>query len=223
LAELIRDWESNLPECVKLAYLPRPGIVRLRLTVTGNCARDSKQILEVIESKLLDVIGQHVFGYDDISLEQVLGELLKEQKLTLGTAESCTGGNIARLITSVPGSSAYFNGTVIAYQNRIKSELLNVDQALINKHGAVSKAVVEQMAKGVQKQMHTDTAIATSGVAGPDGGTKDKPVGTTWISVVYKEKMITKKFLFWGTRERVIDQASFAAMQLLRQLILGMI
>lgn len=223
MAVLLRDWESNLPDCMKLAYLPRPGILRLRLTVTGKCASESEQMLEVIVGKLLKIIPKHVFGYDDISLEQALGELLKERGLTVATAESCTGGNVAHLITSVPGSSAYYNGSVIAYQNRIKTEVLNVDEALINKHGAVSSAVVEQMAIGVQAGLGTDTAIATSGVAGPDGGTKDKPVGTTWISVVYGSRIVTEKFLFWGTRERIVDQASFTAMQLLRRLILDLI
>ncbi|MFH0758021.1 MAG: competence/damage-inducible protein A [Bacteroidota bacterium] len=223
LAELIRDWESNLPECVKLAYLPRPGIVRLRLTLSGKCARDSKQILEVLEAGLLEIIPQHIFGYDDLSLEQALGEVLKEKGLTVATAESCTGGNIARLITSVPGSSGYFVGSVIAYQNRIKSGVLNVEEAVINKLGAVSQPVVEQMAMGVKEHFGTDAAMATSGIAGPDGGTAEKPVGTTWISVAYKDKILSRKFLFWGTRDRIIDQASYTAMQLLRRLILDLI
>jgi len=223
LAQLLRDWEENLPDCVKLAYLPRPGIVRLRLTISGKCARDSKQMLEVIEDKLLNIIPQHIFGYDDVSLEKVLGDLLKEKGLTLATAESCTGGNIARLITSVPGSSGYYTGSVIAYQNRIKTEKLHVEETVINKHGAVSQPVVEQMAQGVKDHFGTDAAIATSGIAGPDGGTDDKPVGTTWISVVYKDEILSRKFLFWGTRDRVIDQASFTSMQLLRRLILDQI
>jgi nicotinamide-nucleotide amidase len=223
LAALLRDWESALPGCVKLAYLPKPGIVRLRLTVTGTCARDAEQILEVIIDKLLNIIPQHVFGYDDISLEKVLGDLLKERGLTVATAESCTGGNVARLITSVPGSSAYYIGSVIAYQNRVKTEFLNVEEALINNHGAVSKPVVEQMATGVKDHFGTDVAIATSGVAGPDGGTKEKPVGTTWICVVYKERVFAKKYQFGGSRERIIAQASYTAMQLLRQLVLDLI
>jgi nicotinamide-nucleotide amidase len=223
LAVLLRDWESNLPECVKLAYLPRPGIVRLRLTVSGKCASESKQILEVIENKLLKIIPQYIFGYDDVNLEQVLGEVLKERGLSLATAESCTGGNIARLITSIPGSSAYYTGSVIAYQNHVKTEVLKVEESVINQFGAVSQPVVEQMAGGVKSYFGTDTAIATSGIAGPDGGTKEKPVGTTWIAVVYQEKILSKKFLFWGTRERIIDQASYAAMQLLRRLILDLV
>ncbi len=223
LAELIKDWESNLPECVKLAYLPRPGIVRLRLTLSEKCARDSKQILEVLEAGLLEIIPQHIFGYDDLSLEQALGDVLKEKGLTVATAESCTGGNIARLITSVPGSSGYFVGSVIAYQNRIKTGVLNVEEAVINTLGAVSQPVVEQMAMGVKEHFGTDAAIATSGIAGPDGGTAEKPVGTTWISVAYKDKILSRKFLFWGTRDRIIDQASYTAMQLLRRLILDLV
>ena len=223
LAMLLKGWESDLPGCVKLAYLPRPGIVRLRLTVTGKCARESEQILEVIINKLLKIIPQHIFGYDDISLEQALGDLLKERGLTVATAESCTGGHIAHLITSVPGSSGYYTGSVIAYQNSIKAEVLNVDEALINSHGAVSQPVVEQMAMGVRDHLGTDTAIATSGIAGPDGGTPDKPVGTTWISAVYGNRVLAKKYQFGGTRERITDQASYTALQLLRRLILDTI
>ena len=146
--------------------------------------------------------------------------MLHEKEYTVATAESCTGGNIAHLITSVPGSSDYFSGSVIAYQDKIKTEFLHVDETVINKLGAVSKPVVEQMAKGVMKRFSTDTAIATSGIAGPGGGTEDKPVGTTWICVVYGNKQHTAKFQFGGTRERIIDQASYTAMQLLRRLLL---
>lgn len=223
LAALLRDWESNLPECVKLAYLPRPGIVRLRLTVVDKCAGEAEQLLKVIVGKLLDIIPQHVFGYDDIGLEEALGFLLKERGLTLSTAESCTGGNVARLITSVPGSSGYYTGSVVAYENRIKTDLLHVDKAMIGSHGVVSREVVEQMARGVKSIFGTDSAIATSGVAGPDGGTTDKPVGTTWICVAYGDKTYSKKYRFAGNRERIIDQATYTAMQLLRRLILDMI
>ncbi len=220
LAMLLRDWESGLPECVKLAYLPRPGLVRLRLTVVDKCASDAEQLLKVLVGNLLKIIPQHVFGYDDISLEESLGRLLKEKELTLSTAESCTGGNIARLITSVPGSSGYYTGSVVAYDNRIKTDLLQVDAQLINIKGVVSREVAEQMAEGVRHYLSTDTAIATSGIAGPDGGTDDKPVGTTWISVVYHERIYSRKYLFGGSRERVIAQASYSAMQLLRRLVL---
>lgn len=220
LAALLRDWEANLPECVKLAYLPRPGIVRLRLTVVDKCANDAEQLLKIIIGKLLNIIPQHIFGYDDIGLDESLGILLKDRGLTLSTAESCTGGNIARLITSVPGSSGYYTGSVIAYENRIKTDVLGVDEELIRHKGVVSREVVEQMAVGVQQYFKTDTAIATSGIAGPDGGTAGKPVGTTWICVAYGEKTYAKKYHFWGTRNRIVDQATFTAMQLLRRLIL---
>ena len=221
LAAMLRDWEKDLPDCVKLAYLPRPGIVRLRLTVVDKCARDAKQILDVIIDKLLDIIPEHVFGYDDISLEKVLGELLLEKGLNLASAESCTGGNIARLITSVPGSSAYYSGSVIAYENRIKSSVLGVDPELIKEKGAVSREVVEQMAAGVRNLLGTDTAISTSGIAGPDGGTREKPVGTTWICVQHRDESFAKLYRFGGSRERIIDQASYTALQLLRRLILN--
>jgi len=220
LAAMLRDWESALPECVKLAYLPRPGIVRLRLTVVDKCAKDAEQILDVTIAKLLDIIPEHVFGYDDVSLEESLGELLLERGLTLASAESCTGGNIARMITSVPGSSSYYSGSVIAYENRIKSEVLGVETRVIEEKGAVSREVVEQMADGVRAVLGTDTAISTSGIAGPDGGTDDKPVGTTWICVQYGEKSFAKLYRFGGTRERIIDQASNTALQLLRRLLL---
>jgi len=220
LAAMLRDWESALPECMKLAYLPRPGIVRLRLTVVDKCAIDAKQILEVTISKLLDIIPEHIFGYDDISLEKSLGELLKERGLTLSSAESCTGGNIASMITSVPGSSSYYSGSVIAYENRIKSAVLGVDPQVIEEKGAVSRGVVEQMARGVRQVLGTDTSISTSGIAGPEGGSDEKPVGTTWICVQNGEESFAKIYRFSGTRERIIDQASNTAMQLLRRLLL---
>ncbi len=221
LAAMLRDWEASLPSCVKLAYLPRPGIVRLRLTVLGECARESEQILKMILDKLQKIIPEHIFGYDEIDLEDALGQLLAEKGMTLATAESCTGGNIARLITSIPGSSRYFSGSVVAYENRIKQELLMVKRETLDSIGAVSREVVEQMARGAQDRFHADAAIATSGIAGPDGGTEEKPVGTTWISVVAGEKIHTRQFRFGGNRERIIDQASYSAMQMLRRLILG--
>jgi nicotinamide-nucleotide amidase len=223
LAALLRDWEAALPDCVKLAYLPRPGIVRLRLTVVDKCAGEAKQILQVNIDKLLKIIPQHVFGYDDIGLEETIGILLREKGLTVATAESCTGGNVARLITSVPGSSRYFTGAVIAYDNRIKTDVLRVDRKLMDSRGVVSREVVEQMASGIMDYYKTDTAIATSGIAGPDGGTNEKPVGTTWICVTYGEKSYAKKYRFGGTRERIIDQATYTSLQLLRRLILDMI
>lgn len=221
LAAMLGNWELALPKCVKLAYLPRPGIVRLRLTVVDKCASEAKQILDVEIDKLLNIIPQHVYGYDDISLEQSLGELLRDRGLSLASAESCTGGTIAGMITSVPGSSAYYTGSVIAYNNRVKIDVLGVDAILIEEKGAVCRDVVEQMARGVSRHLGSQTAIATSGIAGPDGGTTDKPVGTTWICVSYGDKSFSKKFRFGGTRERIIAQASNTALQLLRRLVLN--
>jgi nicotinamide-nucleotide amidase len=221
LAAMLRDWEAGLPECVKLAYLPRPGIVRLRLTVVDQCASDAEQMLEVIIDKLLKIIPQHIFGYDETSLEEALGNTLLEKELTLSTAESCTGGNIARMITSVPGSSRYFIGSVVAYHNRIKTGILDVDPELIREQGAVSREVVEQMALGVRKHFGTDASIAISGIAGPDGGSEDKPVGTTWICVACGEKSHSMMHRFGGSRGQIIEQATYTAMQLLRRLILG--
>jgi len=223
LAALLRNWEAELPSCVKLAYLPSPGIVRLRLTVHEPCNGEAEQILKVNIDKLLAIIPEHIFGFDDISLEEAMGQLLREKELTVATAESCTGGTVARMITSVPGSSDYFTGSVVAYHNRVKSGILKVDESDIARFGAVSREVAEQMVTGVAQVFGTDCAIATTGIAGPDGGTADKPVGTTWIAVAVGERIYSRKFLFGGSRDRIITQASCSAIQLLRQLILEMI
>ena len=221
LAAMLRGWERDLPDCVKLAYLPRPGIVRLRLTLVDKCAGESEQILDLVIGKLQKIIPEHIYGFDDMSLQESLGNLLREKGLTLATAESCTGGNIASMITSVPGSSDYYTGSVIAYNNNIKTDILGVDPSIIGEKGAVCREVVEQMARGIRAAYGADTAIATSGIAGPDGGSEEKPVGTTWICVQYGEKSFAKKYRFSGNRERVIIQASNTALQLLRRLLLN--
>ena len=219
LAEMIAGWENGLPECMKLAYLPRPGIVRLRLTVTGKCAAEAQQMLEEKINELLRLIPEHIYGYDDMLLEEAVGRMLAEKGLTLTTAESCTGGNIARLITSIPGSSAYFKGSVIAYSNDVKTGQLNVDPALIETHGAVSREVVEAMARGAIRKVGSDVSMATSGIAGPDGGTVDKPVGLVWIAVAMGEDVQSTMFRFGGHRELVIEQSSIMAMGMLRKLL----
>jgi nicotinamide-nucleotide amidase len=223
MAVLLRDWAAQLPDCISLAYLPRPGILRLRLSIYGKCAKDSEQLLQVTLDKLQNIIPQHIFGYDDVSLEESLGTLLKERGLTVATAESCTGGNVAHLITSVAGSSKYFIGSLVAYQNKVKTEQLNVDENIINHKGAVCREVVEQMARATLERFGSDTAIAISGIAGPEGGTVEKAVGTTWISVAYHKRVYSKKYLFGGSRDRIIDQASYTALQLLRRLVLDTI
>jgi nicotinamide-nucleotide amidase len=220
LSEKIKDWEESLPDNIKLAYLPRPGIVRLRLSAIGSSASELNAILESEISMLLKIISNDVFSLQDSSLESVIGELLLQKSLTLATAESCTGGSIASLITSVPGSSQYFKGSVVAYDNSVKINLLNVNIDNIKKYGAVSQHVVEEMAIGIRKRLQVDYSIATSGIAGPEGGTNEKPVGTTWIAVSSTEKTYSNRFLFGEHRGRNIEKASLAALNMLRKMIL---
>lgn len=219
LAEMISDWESNLPECIKLAYLPRPGIVRLRLTVTGKCAEKAHELLDAQTALLEARIGEHIFGYDDLPIEQAIGETLRKRGLTVSTAESCTGGNIARLLTGIPGSSEYFKGTLVAYSNEVKSTHLDIAAELIEQHGAVSREVVEAMARGAREMLGTDVSMATSGIAGPDGGTEEKPVGLVWIAVASGDTVYSREYRFGGHRALVIEQSSIMAIGLLYKLL----
>ena len=193
LAEKLEPWESALPECIKLAYLPKLGIIRLRLTGRGQNREEVKVLLEREKVKLEKILGEDIFGEEDTPLEVIVGELLKKKKLTVSTAESCTGGGIAALITSVPGSSEYFNGSIVAYSNEIKMSLLHVSAETLEKHGAVSRETVTEMVKGAMKTLKTDCAVATSGIAGPGGGTPEKPVGTVWIAAAYKNEIVSMK------------------------------
>jgi nicotinamide-nucleotide amidase len=218
LAELISNWEDNLPGNVKLAYLPQPGLVRLRLTAYGAEKETTVQEVENEIEKLKELIPTLIYGYGKDTMEEVVGRLLKEKRLTISTAESCTGGYLAHMITSVPGSSEYFTGSVVAYSNRIKQEFLGVsDQSLID-HGAVSEEVVREMAEGARKRFNTDIAVSISGIAGPDGGTIEKPVGTVWIAVATKTGTTAKKFMFGEHRGRNIRRAALAALNLVRTL-----
>ena len=220
LAMKLEEWESTLPENIKLAYLPNPMSVRLRLSAKGTDESLLKQQVENEVEKLRKLIPENIFGYDTDTLAEVIGRLLTERGKTLAVAESCTGGYIAHLITSVPGSSNYFNGSVTAYSNAIKQSVLQVQDSTLTANGAVSKAVATEMAVGVRKVLNADFAVATTGIAGPDGGTADKPVGTIWIAVANAEKVIAKKFLFGDNRERNIIRSSQTALQMLRRLIL---
>jgi nicotinamide-nucleotide amidase len=220
LAKTIEDWEDSLPKSIKLAYLPQPGMVRLRLTAIGNNKADILNLIEEQDQKLRQLIPDYIFGYDNETMESVVGNLLKKHKMTVSTAESCTGGRIAHLITSVPGSSEYFIGSVVAYSNRIKEAELGVKAESLEKYGAVSEVVVREMAEGIRKKFKTNFSIATSGIAGPDGGSDEKPVGTTWIAVATPEKTITQKFLFGEHRGRNIHKAALAALNMLRMEIL---
>ncbi len=215
LAITIEKWENQLPEDIKLAYLPSPGMVRLRLSGYGNETLINSISKEVDKLKL--ILRDAIYGFDSDTMESVVGGLLKSRNKTLATAESCTGGNVARLITSVSGSSEYFKGSIVAYSNDIKTNHLKVPIDLINSKGSVSKEVVELMAKNIVDIFNCDYSIAISGIAGPTGGTKKKPVGLVWIAVASKEKkIVSEKFLFGDSRDRNITRASAAALNLLR-------
>ncbi|MBK7212619.1 MAG: competence/damage-inducible protein A [Bacteroidales bacterium] len=220
LAAKIETWEDNLPECIKLAYLPQPGIVRLRLTASGEDKSYLEKALTDAEISLLPLASEYIFGHDDETLQSIIGELLLKKHATLATAESCTGGNIAQMITSIPGSSAYFKGGIVAYSNEIKVNLLGVREGTLMNHGAVSSETVIEMAAGARKNLKTDFAIAVSGVAGPDGGTPEKPVGTVWIAIATPDTITSTKFLFGDHRGRNIQRASLSALSLLRKALL---
>jgi nicotinamide-nucleotide amidase len=221
LARMLENYEDNLPADIRLAYLPSPGMVRLRLSITGKDREKTENLINSELAGLLNIVSDHVVGTADQKLEKVLGELLVERNSTLSLAESCTGGMIAHLITSVPGSSRYFIGSVVAYSNKIKEKVLGVSAGSLNRYGAVSEQVVFEMASGVLKHFGTDYSIATSGIAGPDGGTPEKPVGLVWIAVASREKIITERFNFGNLRETNIQRASLTALNMLRKLMLN--
>ncbi len=214
LAEKLTDWENSLSEQIKLAYLPSPGLIRLRLSVYDS----NDKLVELVQQKideLKQIIPNNYKSDIDSKPEELIANLLIEKNKTISTAESCTGGKIASMITSKAGSSEYFKGSVVSYANEIKSDLLNVDKNDLQNYGAVSQQVVEQMAKGVRKLMKTDYAVSTSGIAGPDGGTEEKPVGTVWIGLATPVKVISKKFLFYNDREINIQRSANAALMML--------
>lgn len=216
LAEKIEYWEDNLPESIGLAYLPSPQAVRLRLSARGENKKYLEKLLDQKIKDLTEIIPDYIFGYEEETMAGNIGKILQERELTLGVAESCTGGNIAHTITLNPGSSAYFKGAIVAYSNEIKTGILGIDADLISERGAVSKEVVEAMASGARRVLNTDFAIATSGIAGPDGGTTDKPVGTVWIAIAGPEKVFSKMYNFANHRERNIIRSTQTALNMLR-------
>ena len=199
LAILIEDWENALPSSIHLAYLPKDGIIRLRLSTYGEATEDE---LQSHIDTLLPLISDYLLATEDISLEALAGRLLKQQGKTIATAESCTGGRLAAALNAQSGASAYYMGSVIAYDNSIKEQVLGVRHDILLQHGAVSEQTVLRMAEGVRTLMHTDYAIATSGIAGPTGGTIDKPVGTVWIAWATPTGTDAKCFHFGAARER---------------------
>ena len=217
LSERIAAWEDGLPQEIKLAYLPSPGRVRLRLSAYGNDQIDLQSKLDVEVSNLVKLIPELVFGYDVDTIENVVGELLREKGETVGTAESCTGGLIAHKLTSISGSSDYFLGSVVSYANEVKVNSLGVSESDLAEFGAVSEQVVRQMAEGARKVLHSSYAIATSGVAGPTGGTDEKPVGTVWIAVAGPNGTVAKRHQFGFNRKRNIEMSANTALNMLRK------
>jgi nicotinamide-nucleotide amidase len=217
MAMKIEPWEKALPASVRLAYLPSPGILRLRLSCFDPEQKNGPELVTEELAKLRRLISEYIFGYDNDTIEEVTGRLLREKKRTLAVAESCTGGKIASLITSVPGCSDYFLGSVTAYSNTSKCAILGVNQASIQSHGAVSQAVVEEMARGARERFDADISIATTGIAGPSGGSVDKPVGTTWIAVATDHIVRSEKFILGEHRGRNISKAAVAALFMLRK------
>lgn len=223
IAEIISDFEDDLAkDNIKLAYLPNIGKVRLRLSVSGEDAAILESLLEQKVAALQQLIPQYIYGYDNTTFEAAFGEILKSRNLTVATAESCTGGLIAHRITSVAGSSAYFHGSVVAYDNSIKTNVLGVNADTLINHGAVSEETVREMVEGVLQVMKTDYAIAVSGIAGPDGGTPDKPVGTIWVAVGNKSEVRTHRLLLSKDRMKNIQYTATFAMNFLRRMILGL-
>lgn len=219
LSDKISSWESALPKDLKLAYLPSPGMVRLRLSLVG-ANEVTRKMLEKETEKLRALIATNYFGEDEDTLEKVVGNILKERNETMATAESCTGGHLAAKITKMPGASQFYKGSIIAYANETKKQLLNVSADTLEKHGAVSEETVVAMVENLLRVMQVEGGIATSGIAGPDGGSEEKPVGLVWIAAAYKEKTLTKKFLLGSNRERTIEVASQHGLFMLRKLML---
>ncbi|HRW22696.1 MAG TPA: CinA family nicotinamide mononucleotide deamidase-related protein, partial [Bacteroidales bacterium] len=200
LAEKLSEWENKLPEYIHLAYLPSPGVIKLRLSVYNSNDNHIHEV-EHQANKLYKIIPDNIISMEGLSLTEVLGKILNQKTLTIGTAESCTGGAIASEITSIAGSSDYFKGSVVAYHNSIKENILNVSKSDLETYGAVSKQVAESMAKGIAELLKTDISIAVTGIAGPGGGTSEKPVGTVWIAISIKGKVLSQKYKFGNRRD----------------------
>lgn len=219
IAERLTHFESALPPHIKLAYLPSYGLLKLRLTAFGTDRLSTAAALSIYFHQMKELLTDITVGDEDLSIAEVLGKLLKEKGKTVGTAESCTGGFIAHNITLVPGSSAWYKGSVVSYANEIKSGLLGVKQETLQANGAVSEAVVREMARGALQQLKTDYIIAVSGIMGPDGGTPEKPVGTVWIAAGSAKELVTVKHQLRFDRLNNIQMTATYAMNELRKLI----
>ena len=220
LAERLEPFERELPSGIRLAYLPEQGVIKLRLTASGDSEQTIRNMVEQQVEKLYRILPDVIYGEDEVSLEESIGNILLMRGLTVSIAESCTGGKIASLVTSVPGSSAWFKGSVVAYDNRIKEEILGVRGEIIEAHGAVSMETAAAMAIGVRKIMGTDYSVAVTGIAGPAGGTLEKPVGMVWMAVASERGIATEKQTFGDDRISNISRSSNSALNFLRRQII---
>jgi len=222
LADKIAPWEQQLPPNIKLAYLPGLGEVKLRLTAVGDDTNKMEYEVDQQIEKLKTLAGKYIYGYDRDTLPSVVGNLMRHLELTIACAESCSGGSVAQAITSVAGSSDYFAGSIVAYQNHLKESLLGVNPLTLEKHGAVSEFTVIEMAKGVKERLNVDIGVATSGIAGPGGGSVEKPVGTVWVACVDRENEISKKLSLYKERAINIKLTTQAVLSLVRQRLVEM-
>jgi nicotinamide-nucleotide amidase len=222
LADKIKSWEETLPPEIKLAYLPSVGMVRLRLSTSGQKPDALNAVNEQI-SRLLPLIEDYVFGFDEDTLAGMVGNELKKRNATLFTVESCTGGHVAHLITGIPGSSAYFKGGIVAYSNEMKIKLLQVSPETLKNKGAVSEETVKEMAMNARRLFNTDYSVATSGIAGPDGGSSEKPVGTVWMCVASPDGLVTRKIMAGTERLQVIEVSAQTVLHLLLKTLAGKI
>jgi nicotinamide-nucleotide amidase len=221
LSKQIESWEDALPAACRLAYLPEAGQVKLRLTVTGTDQKENEKIAEEQISLLNNLITPYIYAHVNEPVEKTIGHMLTLNGLTAGTAESCTGGAIAAALTSIAGSSAYFKGGIVAYSNELKKKVLQVNQATLDSHGAVSEETVKEMAIGARQLLNVDFAVSCSGIAGPAGGSLEKPVGTVWIACADKNGVVARKFIFGPDRIMNIRHTVVATLNLLRQRING--
>ncbi|MCE2496925.1 MAG: competence/damage-inducible protein A [Flavobacteriales bacterium] len=220
LAAKLEDWEGNLPKEVKPAYLPNAGRARLRLSARGEDREVLSATIDEQVQKLHEIIGKYIYGEGNQTLEEVVGIELRKRGMSVATAESCTGGAIAAALTSIPGSSDYVMGGIIAYSNEVKVNQLEVPENDLLAHGAVSESIIQAMAQGARKKFKADFAVATSGIAGPDGGSDEKPIGTVWIAVAGPQRTWSKKYLFGTKRKLNVHLSVNAALAALRREIL---
>lgn len=219
LAMHLEEFEKGLPSFISLAYLPTPGLIRLRLSAYYSDKEEMDSAISEQTGRLRILLKENILAEEDKPVQEIIGDVLRSKKLTLGTAESCTGGKIAEMITSIPGSSDYFVGGIVSYSDKVKHQVLEVSNLSLDTYGAVSRQVVEEMVTGAMKTLNCDCAVATSGIAGPGGGTTEKPVGSVWIAVAWKNSVKSQLFQFGRNREQNIMRAANMALLMLKDLL----